>query len=404
MTVAIIAGGGIGGLAAGVALRRVGVEVIVLERAEGLRDGGAGIWLWPNALAALDAIGLREAVCEAGSVVGSSLIRDARGRRIVRLESTDGLGRLVESVAILRAPLLRILADALGDEKIRFGRAIERVEQDESGVTVHVSVGQAIRGDLLVGADGMHSVVREVMGDQLAPVDAGYDAWRAVIDGEGLETEPGAYWGCGARFGIMPVGDGRLNWFGSIGGPWEEASDPIVRREVLLRYFARWDRAIRSLIEATPPEAILHHRVFHLPDQLNWTKGRVVLVGDAAHGMSPVLGQGACMALEDAIVLASTLSEANILSTGQDLKVALTSFSEQRRRRVLPIAARARRTDGYIQMRFGPLCALRDLIVRRAPAGFVRRSLRELFDFEAPSLDRSVDGRAESPPPISTSR
>ncbi|HKI03461.1 MAG TPA: FAD-dependent monooxygenase, partial [Thermoanaerobaculia bacterium] len=204
----LIAGGGIGGLAAAVALRRAGFEVQVFERAEEIREIGAGIAISPNAVSALREIGLDGAVIEAGMVAEALDLRNDRGDLLARLRPRD-LGPEIDApfVCIHRATLQAVLLAACGPEVVHTGRECVGFEARPEGVTLRLSRGGSAEGSALIGADGLHSRMRaQLLGDG-EPLYAGYTAWRAVTP-EGFTPRPtttSETWGQGHRFGIVPL-------------------------------------------------------------------------------------------------------------------------------------------------------------------------------------------------------
>jgi 2-polyprenyl-6-methoxyphenol hydroxylase-like FAD-dependent oxidoreductase len=305
--VIIIIGGGIGGLTAAIALRRAGIEATVFERAQNWRELGAGLSLWRNALVALDAIGLGRAAREGAASYPGAALRTADGQLIV----APGIDRLITrfgelGVVIHRAALQTLLVDALGRDHIVMGRACTGVEQDASGVTAKFADGTRVQGAGLVGADGIHSVVRAALFGQTPPRYSGYTAWRGVVTFDHAALAVGESWGLGRRFGQAPLNDGRVYWFATHSSPPDLRSSDGEKAE-LLRLFSGWHRPIEGLIAATPPDAILRNDIVDRPPMKSWSRGRITLLGDAAHPMTPNLGQGGCQAIEDAIVLARSL-------------------------------------------------------------------------------------------------
>lgn len=385
----LIAGGGVGGLAAGLALRRAGFDAQVFEQAEQPRDSGAGLWLWPNAISALHYLGVADAVRAAGIVQAASVIRDRHGHTLAHIAPRATDGSPMESVAIHRPALLGVLRDALGDDAIRRGCRVVGFEQDRRGVRLRFADGREAVGDALVGADGLLSAVRAQMIGDGPPRDAGFTAWRAVVPAAEHSVPSGMIWGRGGRFGFMPLGEGRLNWFGVTLDP-PPVADPVGRKAFLTRHFADWPDSVTTVIAATPPEAILAHRVHDRPPLDRWSRGCVTLLGDAAHPMTPSLGQGACQALEDAVVLAHSLGlacSAPGLSDGRgswDLPAALAAYEGLRRPRANAVASRSRRMDALIQWSWPPACMLRDAAAAALPDALRQRFLAPMWRFDPP--------------------
>ena len=198
-------------------------------------------------------------------------------------------------------------------KRLHLGKRLKRFEQDGEGVTAYFSDGTQARGEALIGADGLHSVVRAQLHGPSDPVYAGYTAWRAVIPFDGTpgvqdRLTPGETWGKGARFGQVPLRGGQVYWFATRNAP-PGSRGPAGEKAELRQIFRGWHAPIEELIENTPDDRILRNDIYDRPVLNAWGRGRVTLLGDAAHPMTPNLGQGACQALEDAVVLARCLGQ-----------------------------------------------------------------------------------------------
>jgi 2-polyprenyl-6-methoxyphenol hydroxylase-like FAD-dependent oxidoreductase len=367
---AIIIGGGIGGLCTATALRRSGIEAVVYERAEGFGAVGAGLTLWANAIRALRRLGLAEAVVAEGARVGPAAILDWRGKALSRSE-TGELERLFgdPTIAIHRARLHRILLSALPADAVHAGETCTGFEQDASGVTVRFQSGRADRAELLVGADGIHSVIRQ----QLFPAGklryAGYTAWRGVVtaDDEVALGSTSESWGGGARFGIVPISRSEIYWFATANTPEGIKLRTTVQKAHLLERFRGWHAPVEKLLAATPSEAILHNDIYDLEPMPGWSRGRVTLLGDAAHPTTPNLGQGACQAIESSIALARWLKES---VTHEE---ALRRYETERRPRTAWITEQSWKFGQMAQLENRVACALRNLMVRLTPASVTRK-------------------------------
>ncbi|MGC9669810.1 FAD-dependent oxidoreductase [Planosporangium sp. 12N6] len=377
---AIIVGGGIGGLSAALALHRTGWRVTVLERAPELREVGAGLTLMANALRGLDALGLADAVQARGRAEAPGGIRTSTGRWLSRVDGA-AMTRLLGTTAlgIHRATLHGILHDALPPSALLTGAEVVDVGPDPVVHYLHRGERSTARADLVVGADGLNSVVRSTLWpDAPPPVYSGSTAWRAVTRWDGpLPTA--ISWGPGAEFGMVPIGDHDVYWFGAVNAPpGERASDELA--EVRSR-FGTWHEPIPALLAATPAGAVLRNDIYHLGTPLpTYVKGRVVLLGDAAHAMTPNLGQGACQAIEDAVVLGSACAG------DPDLDAALSSYDRQRRPRTQQIARASLRIGRSGQQLRNPLgVALRNAVMRLTPPRAALRSMARYADWHPPA-------------------
>jgi len=344
---AIIIGGGIGGLATAIALKQVGVTVDVFERVTELREVGAGLSLWANAIKALDALGLGTEIRAMALPESGGGIRTPDGRLLMHLTNAQLAAQFGElSIMVHRAELHELLRQHVGQE-IRLGMACVGVQPDGHGVIATFHNGEQVRGDLLIGADGIRSIVRDQLHGQQQPTYAGYTAWRGVVSFDHVRLLTGETWGRGARFGQIPMKGGRVYWFAAHNAPPDQQSNDGEKAE-LLRIFGDWHAPIRTLIEVTPEADILHNDIYDRPPLRWWGRDRITLLGDAAHPMTPNLGQGACQALEDALVLAKEL-QANA-----DIPTALRAYE------ALRIPPRAQRAPEGGEIRLYPICAPRE--------------------------------------------
>ncbi|WP_280220296.1 FAD-dependent monooxygenase [Nocardia neocaledoniensis] len=371
MSTAIVVGGGIGGLATALALTRQGWSVELLERAPEITAVGSGISLWSNALRALDELGVGAAVRGHGIEDVSAGIRDSKGRWLSRTDVATMRERFGAPVLIHRADLLAILRAAVPEGVARTGVSVAAADPDG---TVRHSAGVST-ADLVVGADGIRSVVRRAVCGEVAPRYAGYTAWRAVVHPDAPLTEFGETWGRGARFGLAPLADGRVYCF-AVYNAAEHAPGSLA--EVRAR-FAGWHAPVPALLAAADANTVLHNDIYELPPLPTYTAGRIALLGDAAHAMTPNLGQGGCQALEDAVVLARLAGRPD----------GLARYDRERRPRTQMIVTRSARIGTIAQLSSPPLVTLRDNALRLAPASMALRSMARILDWRP---DRSGTG------------
>ena len=307
---AVIVGAGIGGLTAAVALQRRGWDVTVAERAPALEPVGAGLGLGPNALHALDAIGLGGEVRRFSAVQGHGGLRRPGGGWLVRTDLGAVATRFGDpQLVALRADLVGLLAGSLPAGVLRTGVTVTGVDAGDADrrARIATSVGD-LDADLVVAADGIGSLIRATLfPDHQGPRYSGFTTWRFVapaLPAGASRAEPAETWGRGEVFGVLPLASGEVYCYASAPAP------PGVRRDgeaaELKRRFGGWHDPIPGLIGAISPDRVLHDDVYWIAEPLPaYHRGRVAILGDAAHAMTPHLGQGACQAIEDAVVLAS---------------------------------------------------------------------------------------------------
>ena len=374
----LVAGAGIGGLTAAIALKRAGHEVAVFERAPELLAVGAGISIQPNAVVALRQIGVGDAVVAAGRSMRDSTIRRFDGRVLSALPLEALYARVgAPSVAIHRATLQRVLLAAAGDV-VRLGAPIAAHEATPTGgVRIRLHDGTHHEGDALIGADGLRSTVRAQLFPERASLrHAGYHAWRGVTTGlAGLAADTSFLsWGRGLRFGAVEIDGDRTYWFALVNGPKPHDAPAAAPMALLTRLFGAWHAPIPSLLAAT--SHFLCDDIHELPPLRHWGNGRVTLLGDAAHAMTPNLGQGACQAIEDAVILADCLSPGDT-----DPATALRTYEGLRRARVIGIQKGARRLGAVGQLANPVLCALRNLAMRATPTAVAARRMEAIWTY-----------------------
>lgn len=332
MPEAVVVGGGIGGLTCSLALRRVGWDVRVHERAAAVRGIGAGISLWSNAIKCLRVLGVADAVIAAGGVMDTSATIDQHGRDLGRIavgEISRAAGE--PSIMIHRVDLLEILSAAAHDAgvEIRTGAECDRVEDDGTRAMARFKHGGHDSGDVVIGADGIHSAVRSTLNGREPARYAGYTAWRgmAAFDHPALTGGGVFVLGPGSQMGVIRCGPGRVYWFITRNGPQGQTEPPEGWRAHLLASYADWTEVAIGAIRATQPADILHNDIIDRPPMKVWGRGRITLLGDSVHSTTPNMGQGGCMAIESALVLAKHLKGA------ADVKTALWAYEAERRPR-----------------------------------------------------------------------
>jgi 2-polyprenyl-6-methoxyphenol hydroxylase-like FAD-dependent oxidoreductase len=372
---AIVVGGGIGGLATAVALVGRGWRVRVLERAEAFSEVGAGISLWPNALRALDAIGIGAAVRRLGGQELNGGIRHWSGRWLAHTDSQDIMRRFGAVTILHRADLLRALVEALPSSSLVSGVTVSSVSSTVDAAVVTYG-GSTVPADLVVGADGVRSVTRHyVSPSSPGPRYAGYTAWRFITkDTVPLHGEAGETWGAGMRFGYAGLPDGRVYCYATANVPDGSTSRDGLGE--LASRFSDWHQPIPSLLAAAPAD-VLRHDIYDLPDLPSFVSGRVALLGDAAHAMTPNLGQGACQALEDAATIASLLDR-------HDVATALVQYDAARRRRTQTVARISRRIGDIGQWSAPMAVVVRDRLLPLIPASVTTRSLASVLEWSLP--------------------
>jgi 2-polyprenyl-6-methoxyphenol hydroxylase-like FAD-dependent oxidoreductase len=361
---AMIVGAGMGGLTAAIALRRASMDVVVLERADNLKkiQVGAGLQVRNNGMRVMQQLGLAEGVEAAGLAVERYEFLNWNGKYLGAWPVGE-FGREigVPCVAIKRGELHRVLAEAVPPEVIQLSAACAGFTQDESGVTVRFADGREERGDVLIDASGMKSVIREQLLGENKPRYAGFTVRRAICEFEHKripERQFVLWYGRGARFAAYHVAPKQLYWFG-LSNAEEEGKDPEGgRKAAVQKIFRGCADPVEAIIEATPEAAMLRSDTYGHDPVDHWGQGRVTLLGDSAHSMPFTQGQGANQAMEDALVLARCLSEQ------KDVAAALRAYEAQRIPRTTQIAQLAWRLARVARMENPVACSVRDMMMK----------------------------------------
>lgn len=340
---AIVIGAGMGGLTAGIALKRAGYTVEIYDRVRELRPAGAGISLWSNGVKVMNSLGLGQEIAAIGGQMDRMAYLSKTGEPL-----TDfSLSPLVQQVGqrpypVSRTDLQTMLLEAFGTDAVQLNSKCVKVDQDADSVTAYFEDGRTTTGDVLVAADGTHSLTRAyVLGHPVERRYVGYVNWNGLVP-ISPDLAPATSWviyvGDGKRASLMPVGGGNFYFFLDVPLPANGESDRAQYREELLHHFEGWAAPVQTLIQRLDPmktNRVAIHDVEPLPKLV---KGRVALIGDAGHSTAPDVGQGGCQAMEDGYVLATFLKTTNL-----SVDDALKRYEAARLERVGNVILQARK-------------------------------------------------------------
>jgi 2-polyprenyl-6-methoxyphenol hydroxylase-like FAD-dependent oxidoreductase len=372
----VIAGAGIGGLTVAAAMLQAGCHVTIAERRTELVrvQAGGGMHLWHNGIRALATLGLDVPVVELGergaAVQTAEFCSYKRGVLATWpvAQIADDIG--APTVGVSRDQLHQILLDAAGAAELRLGAECQAIEESD-GLRLRLADGTAIEADLIIGADGLNSMVRQHLIGEIPARPAGYSTWQAIVEYENSAAPPGLFrviWGPGARFLYYRLADGRMYWEGQFAAK-PGGTDPEGRRKAeVLRRFGAWGPPISGIVAATEEQAISRLDVQDRPPLRSWSRGQITLLGDAAHPMTNAIGQGANQTIEDAVVLARVAREQ------PDWRAALSEYERLRIPRTTSMVRTARNLQRFNRWRGPVTCRVRDQLIR---IGFSTVALRQ---------------------------
>nr|GMC80699.1 FAD-dependent urate hydroxylase-like [Ipomoea batatas] len=366
----VIVGAGIAGLATAVSLHRLGIRTRVLEQAESLRTGGTSLSLSKNGWKVLDAIGVGNSVRPHFLEIQGVAMKSEDGR-LLRSFSLKEEDPSQELRAVERKVLLESLMNALPSDTISFSSGLSKIERHESGDTLlELEDGSRLSAKIVIACDGIRSPVAKWMGFP-EPTYAGHLCFRGLgsyPEGQSFDQKVQYTYGRGVRAGFIPISKTKIYWFiiFNSSSPGPKITDPLILRQQAQELVRSWSPELLNIINHTPDETLIRTP---LVDRWLWpatsppaSTGRVVLVGDAWHPMTPNLGQGACCALEDSIVLAKKLAEA-IKSKNVSVEEAFREYERERWPRIFPLTIRAHLVGAFLQWDNPVVCSIRNNVI-----------------------------------------
>ncbi len=373
-----IVGGGIAGLTTAIALQKIGVSPIIFEGAPEIKPLGAGIVLAANAMKAFQKLGLAEKIMAGGNQLTEFIIKDQKGKTITRTDiSTFSKQVGIGNFAIHRAALHAILLEHVEPGTVVTNKKLIALEKTKIPISLLFEDGTRHETNYIIAADGIHSLVRQELLPFSQPRFAGYTCWRAVIDNNtihlpyALET-----WGRKGRFGAVRLAPDKIYWFACLNA---NAHDPVMKQFViqdLLKYFGQYHAPIPEILEATSNDSLIHNDILDIKPIKQFAFDNILLVGDAAHATTPNLGQGACQAIEDAMVLANSLDQYS------GVQQAYSHFNQLRQEKTTYII-KTSHTLGNIAQWTNPLAVtIRNSLFRALPDRMNQQQLLKLYEVQ----------------------
>ncbi|GAB4035603.1 FAD-dependent monooxygenase [Spirosoma gilvum] len=370
-----IVGGGIAGLTTAIALNRQNIPTTVFEAAPTIQPVGAGLALAANAIKAFQRLGIANDVIRAGRQLDAFTILDEQGAAITRTDSRIISQRYgINNFTIHRADLHKVLLAQLPADSIHLGKRTVHINHQPDGITIYFDDGTSHKTDYLLVADGIRSPIRQQLKPGFLPRYAGYTCWRAVINVPGNKLQEATEtWGTQGRVGVVPLANDQVYWFACVNAPARSDEMREMTSQKLANRFARYHAPIPELIAQTPTESLIWNDIVDLKPLDSYVFGRAVLLGDAAHATTPNMGQGACQAIEDAVILADELAR------NQTPEAAFAAFDYRRLDRTHYITNTSWRIGQLAQTSSPVLAFLRNGLFRHLPASLNQRRLEMLY-------------------------
>lgn len=374
-----IVGGGIGGLTLAVALQRKGFQVNVYENAPAWRPLGAGLVLAGNAIKAFREIGIEQHILPLGKVIKKVAINDKSGRPLVVTDSEQISAKygVVNNFAIHRADLHEVLISLLAPGTVVLNKRCEDFQSTATGVALSFQDGTTATADFVIASDGIHSIFRKKLAKGSAIRYSGYTCWRAIVTNPPAGFDMNATsetWGAGSRFGIVPLAGNRVYWFACLNAPENDTVMKSLGAAELQSLFEGYHAPVSQLLASTRDEEIIWGDIIDIKPLKKFAFGNILLLGDAAHATTPNMGQGACMAIEDACVLA------NLLAKNTEPQSAFQQFERQRIARTTKIVNNSWMIGKVAQWENPLLVSLRNTLIRMTPASATEKQMRFIYD------------------------
>ncbi|MBC6493002.1 FAD-dependent monooxygenase [Flavihumibacter stibioxidans] len=373
-----IIGGGIAGLTTAIALQQTGIKAAVFEAAPVIRPVGAGLVLAANAMKAYQHLGIAEEIIRAGTRLKQFSIYNEHGRMISHTDSEKpSLKYGINNFTIHRAELHRVLGSRLEPGQIRLGKRAIDIVPDADGYRVLFEDNREHYTKYLIVADGIHSPIRKKLLPQSRIRYSGYTCWRGIADNRRLQVrESSETWGLKGRFGIAPLAGDIIYWYACINAPQNNPAFRNYTVEDLHHLFKDFHEPVGEIILQTRKDQLIWDDICDLEPIGQFAFGNLVLIGDAAHATTPNLGQGACQAIEDAVMLAADLKSHSMVAD------AFRSFEQKRMKRTRRIVELSWQMGKIAQTENPMLAGIRNTLFRLMPAAVNERQLKMLYEVE----------------------
>ncbi|QLK86666.1 FAD-dependent monooxygenase [Staphylococcus sp. 17KM0847] len=366
-----IVGAGIGGLTLAALLRAQQHEVHIFEKQSAIQEVGAGIGIGDNVIEKLGTHDLAKGIKNIGHLLRKTQMLDEQGHVLMDIPFETS----ATHVTVLRQTLVDTIASYITEEMLHLNHKVTAVEVTETLARLHFQSHESQTFDLVVGADGIHSIVRQAVCPNSTVQYQGYTCFRGIVtDMSNLENTAYEYWGTKGRFGIVPLLNGEAYWFAAINAKESDLQFKSFNKPHLQAYFNQYPEPVRQILDKQGETGILHHDIYDLKPLKTFVyHQRIVLLGDAAHAMTPNMGQGAGQAMEDAIILA------NVLETYDTLSDALARYDKLRVKHTRKVIKRSRKIGRIAQKSGRITMKIRNKCIQKLPTWIIARQLKFLY-------------------------
>jgi 2-polyprenyl-6-methoxyphenol hydroxylase-like FAD-dependent oxidoreductase len=382
MKVAII-GAGIGGLTTAIALKQAGIDTEIFEAAPELKPVGAGIFMWSNAMQVFHQLGISDEVKTAGLEVEMAWVKDQQLHPITtyhikeKISNRFGIGNF----AMTRARLQEVLLRHIKPELLHLQKRLRHLDLQPDQVRLSFEDGTIHDAEIVIAADGIHSVARKFIDGTCPPRFSGQTCWRGISHfrlPDEFRNQSFEIWGDGAglRFGFGQVWENEVYWFSTVCTPEGQKDQPGRTMELLQKLYADFGTVVTGLINCTDPLSINRSDLYDFPRIRHWWKGRLALLGDAAHATTPNLGQGGCQAIEDGWAVAHYLKQY------PDPQKAFSAYQQYRYAKAKKVIDLSWTMNRFTNIKPAWLRTLRNAMLRSIPESVNIKMLNSIYQLD----------------------